>query len=57
MLTVMSQPNPHRGFAVAAFVGVPYDWGEHDNIEELISYKYSQHLRSDRINTSLRMVF
>lgn len=43
MLKLMhiSQPNLDRSIVVAAFVGVMYDWGEHDGIKELlIAYKY-----------------
>ncbi|KAG1861112.1 hypothetical protein DFJ58DRAFT_263416 [Suillus subalutaceus] len=36
-------------FGVAAFIGVTYEWGEHDHIKELlIAYKYLQHLHSDK---------
>jgi hypothetical protein len=49
MLKPMSQSNLGCGFAVAAFVVLTYDWGEHDNIKELlIAYRYFQHLHSDR---------
>jgi hypothetical protein len=49
MSKLMSQSNLDCGFAVAACVGVMYDWGEHDNIKGLlISYKYLQHLHLDR---------
>jgi hypothetical protein len=53
------------GFAVTSFVVVMYDWGEHDNIKELLmAYKYFQHLHSAKrcvdamteIVISLRMV-
>jgi hypothetical protein len=41
MLKLMSQPNLDRGFVVPAFAGVIYDWGEHDDIKELlIAYKF-----------------
>jgi hypothetical protein len=37
----LTQSNLGCGFAVAAFVAVMYDWGEHDNIKGLlISYMY-----------------
>jgi hypothetical protein len=49
MLKPMSQSNLGCGFAVAAFVVLTYDWGEHDNIKELLTaYRYFQHLHSDR---------
>lgn len=36
-------------FAVAASVGVTYDWGEHDKTKELsTSYNHFQHLHSDK---------
>jgi hypothetical protein len=45
----MSQANIDCSFAVAASVGVTYDWGEHDKIKELsTSYNYFQHLHSDK---------
>jgi len=64
MLT--SQSNLDCGFAVATFVMVTYDWGEHDNIKELlIFYNHFQRLHSDkryvdamtRAAISLRMDF
>jgi hypothetical protein len=43
----MPRSNLDCGFAVASFVVVMYDWGEHGNIEDLlIAYKCSQHLHS-----------
>jgi hypothetical protein len=37
--------SPQVRFAVAASVGVTYDWGKHDTIEEvLITYIYFKHL-------------
>jgi hypothetical protein len=66
MLKPVFQSNLGCGFAVAAFVVLTYDWGEHDNIKELLTaYMYFQHLHSDRryeniitrAAISLRMVF
>jgi hypothetical protein len=49
MLVLMSRPDLAYGFAVAASVGVTYDWGEHDKITELLmSYKHFQRLHSDK---------
>jgi len=49
MLKLMSQSNLDCTFAVAAFVGVTYDCGEHDNIKDLlIIYKYLQRLHLDK---------
>jgi hypothetical protein len=49
MLTLMSRLNLDCDFAVAAFVGVTYDWGEYDNIKGLLmSYKYFQLLHLDK---------
>lgn len=40
-MSKLTQSNLGCAFAVAAFVGVTYDWGEHDNIKgPLIFYKY-----------------
>jgi hypothetical protein len=48
MFKLMSQSDLDS-FSVAAFVGVTYDWGEHDNIKGLlISYKCFQYLHSDK---------
>jgi hypothetical protein len=47
--TLNDQSNLKCGFAVASFVVVMYDWGEHDNIKGMsISYKYFQCLHSDK---------
>jgi hypothetical protein len=65
MLKLISQSYLDCGFTVASFVGMTYDWGEHNDIEGLlISYKYFQYLRSDKryvdamtgATMSLRMV-
>lgn len=36
MLKLVSQSNLDCGFAVASFVAVTYDWGEHDSVQELL---------------------
>jgi hypothetical protein len=49
MLKLMSRSHLKCDFAVAASVGVTYDWGKHDNIEEvLITYIYFKHLHLDK---------